>query len=126
MDDDGKVQRARNAKLPAEDFSLHLAWRVIVVVVETDFAPGNDARVFRQLNETRFHRIVEQFGIVRMNADRAKDFFVLLAQRYSAFEGAAVRIARAHIEHRRDARSARARNYVITILIVFRTIDVAV
>ena len=38
MDDHGQVQPPSYSQLLSEDITLHLAWRVIIVIVKSDFA----------------------------------------------------------------------------------------
>ncbi len=47
VDDDGELGRAGLVELAPEDLLLHLARRVVVVIVEANLAPGDYARMFR-------------------------------------------------------------------------------
>src|SRR5207244_4387313 len=121
-----QVQRSRDAQLSAENFALALSWRVVIVVVESNLAPGNYfVGLFDEISQASFCRIIEQLCIVRMHTDRRVNSFVLFSQCDRAFECAAVWIARAHVEHRRDAGIESPRDYFFAISIIFRTVDVA-
>src|SRR5207247_10746411 len=58
MDDDGTLQLAREAKLPAEHGVLDVARREVVVVVEADFADGPRGRRGLNLRPDKVRRLV--------------------------------------------------------------------
>src|SRR2546421_3567590 len=127
MNDYRQVQGPGQPQLPLEDFTLHVSRRVIIMIIEPDLAPRNHApALFCQIKKSLLCSIVEQLRIVRMDADGCIDVWVCFSQLDRAFEGAAVRIAGADIEHSPDARVARATNYVVAVGVVFRSGDVAV
>ena len=53
MDDDGQFRGACERHLVAEDLLLHFARRVIVEIVEADFAPGDYFRMLRERERVR-------------------------------------------------------------------------
>ena len=62
---------------------------------------------------------------MRMDADSGVHLWMFLSKVDRPFKVSAVRIARADVEHRRDAGVARARDHLLTIGVVFRAVDVA-
>ena len=70
-------------------------------------------------------RIIKLLSVMRMDTNSRVNPFVRLSQVNCTFERAAVRIARANVEHRRHARISRARNHLFAIGIVFLAVDVA-
>src|ERR1051326_5832498 len=126
MNYDGQIQRASDLKLLPKYFALHVAWRMVIVIVEADFTPGADARTLLcQVNQSSFRRAVKQFRVVRMNADGAVNLRMLLSQFYCSLKCAPMRIAGAHVKLRRHSRVMRARNHLRSIGIIFRTVNVA-
>ena len=63
-----------------KDLLLHVPRRVIVEIIQPDFAPGNDLGSFCQLFQFAESRIGRQLGFVGMNANGGVDEFVLLGQ----------------------------------------------
>ena len=90
VDDDRQLGCTRQFHLFEKDCFLDVAWRVIVEVVETDFAPRDDLRMARPLLEAGVSGVVRQIRLMRMNADAGPDFRILclssifLSQLYSA------------------------------------------
>ena len=88
MNHDRQLGRARQFHLPQEDLLLQFARRVIVEIVQPDFAPGNDLGPFRQLFEFLKVGVGGQLGFMRMDADGGVDKFVLLGQSNAAVQRA--------------------------------------
>src|SRR5262245_46492148 len=127
MNYDGQIQRASDLKLPPEYSALHVAWRMVIVIVEADFTPSDHARTLLcQISQSLFRRAVKQFRVVRMNADGAVNLIVVLSQLNCSFVSTTVWIAGAHVKHRRDSGVPRARNHVFAIAVVIGTVYVAV
>ena len=59
--------------LIAEYFLLHVPGRMIIVIIETDLAPGDDFAVSGQGGESVQVSFGNFFGIVRMDTDRGVD-----------------------------------------------------
>src|SRR5215831_10780803 len=77
MDDDGEFGCSREFHLTDKDVLLDLARRVVVIVVEADFSPGNDFQTVGELLKLIKIGLSGQFGFMRMNADRGVDEVVL-------------------------------------------------
>ena len=73
VNDDGQLGGLCHLHLLNEDALLHVAWRVIVEVVESDLAPGDDLGIARQTFEFVEVRWRGELGFMRMNADRRVD-----------------------------------------------------
>src|SRR4029077_3844841 len=86
MDDDGQLRRSSLLHLPNEYPLLHVARRMIVEVVQTDFAPGYDLRLFCQLGHPVEGRCISQLRLVRMNADGRVHKLILLREQNPAIE----------------------------------------
>ena len=69
MNDDGKPCLLRKCHLIAEDAVLHIARRMIVVVVETDLAPGDDFGMLRQPGQVSQMLLRYLLRFVGMDAD---------------------------------------------------------
>src|SRR5262249_3491721 len=69
MDDDRQVQFFRDGELVPEHFSLKVARRIVVKVIEACFTDGNDFRMLRILFHMRIVPLFDLFGIMRMDAD---------------------------------------------------------
>src|ERR1041385_8927866 len=99
---------------------------MIVMIVEADLAPGNDSlALLREIYQVCFRCVVEQIGVERVDAHGRINTVLFLGQLNRARERAAVRIARADVEHGRHAGVDGSRNYFVSIGIVFRAVDVA-
>src|SRR5260370_29638782 len=70
MNHDGSLRGTRQFKLAAKRPRLYVPWRMIVVIVEPDFPPGDDSRVPRQPVEFRVMRIGRVLRLVRMDPHR--------------------------------------------------------
>ncbi len=81
MNDDGLSRGARLVELMAKHLRLDVARRMIVVIVESNFAPGDHARMSRQPVQFRVVRVGRVPGLVRMNPHRRVDPIVLLGIR---------------------------------------------
>ena len=86
MDHDRQFGRARQFHLPQEYLLLQFARRVIVKVVQPDFAPGDDLGPSCQLFKLLKVGIGGQLGFMGMNADGGQDKFVPLGQLNAAVE----------------------------------------
>ncbi len=61
---------AREVNQARERLSLYVARRVVVVVVESDFADGDDLRLVRERFDFRIGGVVERDCVMRMNTER--------------------------------------------------------
>ena len=66
---DRELTHTRHSQLISESLALHIARRIVVVIVQTDLTPGDYLWVLREILELRVQLIVEQSGFVRVNAD---------------------------------------------------------
>ena len=86
MDHDRQLRGARLRELAAKNLLLHVARRMVVVIVEAHFAPGNHARMLGEFVELREVLVGGGVGVVRMDADRRVDPVVLLGERNRGIE----------------------------------------
>ncbi len=80
MNHDGQFGRPRQLHLSEKYLLLQLARRVIVEVVQADFAPGDDLGPLRQLLEFLKVGVRGQFCLVRMDSDGRENKFVPLGE----------------------------------------------
>ena len=80
VDDDRQLRRARLRELPAKNLLLHVARRMIVVIVEAHLAPADHRGLPRQLVELREMFLGDFIRVVRMDADGGVDPVVLLGK----------------------------------------------
>ncbi len=114
MDDDGQLCMAGEFHLLDECELLHVARRMIVIVVQPDLTPGNDLGSFCQLLHIVERSLVRELRFMRMNPDRRINEFVLLGQQNSAIKvNRAVAIANG--DDGLDAGLARPSNYLLAI-----------
>ena len=73
VDDGGQAELVREFELAAEDVALHVARRVVVVVVEPDLADRARQRVGGQLAHQRLDLGRELLGVVRVHAEDDAD-----------------------------------------------------
>jgi hypothetical protein len=97
------------------------------VKVESDLAPGDDAfpRCY-QLFCFHLGSVVVKTGVVRVCAYGGVNERVFPSAINRTFKDAAVRIARADVEDRRNTRIARTLNHLVSILIELWTINMRV
>ena len=88
MDHDRQLGCACQLHLPQENLLLQVARRVIVKIVQPNFAPGNDLGPPCQLFKFLKVGIGRQFGFVRMDTDSGLDEVVLLSELNAAIERA--------------------------------------
>ena len=81
MNDDGQLGRMRQRHLIAEDLSLRVARRMIVEIVEPDFAPRDHFGMLRQRCELIEMLLGNFLRLVRMNANTGVNPVVLLSVR---------------------------------------------
>ena len=125
MDDDRAFGGARQFQLAAENGRLHFARGMIVVIVETDFAPGDQARVLRQPIEFLVVRFGGVPGFVRMNSGRGVNPVVRLCVGDGCsqlFDFRAVADGQQH----GDSRRLRASQHGVTIRVKVGNVHVGV
>ena len=81
MNNDGQMGFAGEGKLATEDILLHVARRMIVKIIEADFAPGEDARMLGEAREFGEPFFGGELGFVRVDADGGVDPVVFFAER---------------------------------------------
>src|ERR1700757_342559 len=125
MNHDGKLGRAGQLNLPQKYRLLRLSRRMVVVIVESDFTPGDDLWVPRQLFHLGVGMVGSEPGLVGMNADGRVYGRMLLRQ------------ANASVQFRRsvsvtdghdcaDSRIARARDHLLAIGVELLAIEMRV
>ena len=84
VDEDGKLDRGSQCELLAEDLLLRVAWGMVVVVVEADFADGDDARMLGKALHAVEVCVDEQARLVGVDADGSVNPGVALGERDGA------------------------------------------
>ncbi len=80
MNDDGKLRLPRQRHLVAKNAVLHIARRMIVKIIETDFAPSNDFGMLRQPGQLVQMLVRNFLRLVGMNPDGGVNPLVLLGK----------------------------------------------
>src|SRR5579872_4403038 len=124
MNDDGQFGRSGEFHLSNENILLYFARRVIVVVVEPDFAPCDHPPPTRKFFELRKVRVSGQFGFVRMNPYGGVNRIVLLRNLHRAIECAGA-VSSADGKHGRDTGFECTSDNLLTITVEARTVEVA-
>ena len=125
MNDQRQTSVSGQVKLPPKHFHLHVARRVVVVKVESNFTPGYDARaLFKKTGDSLFSFAVKEAGVVRVGANCGVDIFVLLGQLNGALQRAAMGIAGADIQNGGNACIARTLNNLLAVRVKLRTVYV--
>ena len=78
VDDDGQIELARELQLTDQDLPLHVARRMVVVIIESDFANRHQLRMRRELSELVEMAVPRLRGLVRVNARRGVNPLVSL------------------------------------------------
>src|SRR5262249_21906068 len=80
MDDDGKFCLLSQRHLLTKNFVLRFAWRMVVEIVESNFAPANHFAMLRQLRQF-FQMLWRDFlRFVRMDSNRGVNPIVLFSE----------------------------------------------
>ena len=114
MNDDRQVCGACQLHLPHKDLLLHIARRVGVEIIQSDFAPGNYFGMPCQSLQFLEIAIGGQLGLVRMNANRSVKKLVLLRESNAAIERPRP-ISIADRDDGVDTGFSRARNHLLAI-----------
>ena len=125
MDDDRQFRRTRKLHLADEYVLLHVARRVVVIVVEADLSPSDDLRPARELLEFCEIGVFSQLGLVRMNADARINEVVLLSNPDRAIECPGP-VAGSDAENVGDTSFLRPSDDLLAIRIEARAVEVAV
>ncbi len=125
MDDDGQLRGVRQFHLFAKNALLHVTGRVVVEIVQSDFAPGDHLGVICQLRQRLQMRWGDLFGFVRMNADSGIDPIMRFGVREGRVELFRAR-PRSYGENCAHARSLRANKHCIAIIRELGIINVGV
>jgi hypothetical protein len=124
MDHDRLAAFGGDFQLLFENRSLDLARRKIVVVIEADFADGEDSWMRGQGAQFGEGPGGGLGGVVRMDSDGGVDECVAIGQAHGGFEiGGA--IARADGHHGFDTRGQRALDYLVPVFVELWVIQVA-
>ncbi len=127
VDDDGQPRLARDPELTREDLALHVARRVVVMIVKPDLAPRDDALApLDQRPQQPLRLPVIKPRVVRVDADRRVHALVLLRDRHRPLEITRPRVARPHVQDRAHARRTRARDHLVAIRVVLPAVNVRV
>src|SRR5258705_5696333 len=125
VNDDGKLCLLRKGHLIAEDAVLRFARRMIVVVVETDLAPGDDFGMLRQLSQLIQMLLRDFLGFMGMNANGGVNPVMLFGKWQCGIELLAARPG-ADSEQSRDSSRTRAIEHGFAVLRELREVDVCV
>src|SRR5258706_7703138 len=121
-----QVLCTRETQLTLENFALSLAWRMVVMIIKPNLAPGNHAgTLFRKVHQALRCRIIEQLRIMWMDTDGGINLWILFGQLNRPFEHTAVRIAGPDVEHGSDPGISCVRYYFFAVGIVLSSVDVA-
>ena len=120
MDHHRQLRGARLLKLAPKDLLLHVARRMIVVIVEAHFAPGDHARIAAELVELREMLIGGGTRIVRMDANRRVDPIVLLGEGNRGIEAFLGPVPLPMASRASDARRARAIEHRVAVFVELR------
>jgi hypothetical protein len=86
VDDDRELRGVREFHLPAEDVGLYVSRGVVVEIVETDFAPGDDFWTLREARQFMKVLCCGVFGFVGVDADARINPLVLFGIWQSGIE----------------------------------------
>ncbi|HTS74840.1 MAG TPA: hypothetical protein VMG40_01480, partial [Bryobacteraceae bacterium] len=118
------VRFERYAHLSDEHVTLDFARGKIVVVIETDFADGDNARVLEQIAQSRESFRGRFGGVVRMDSDGGVEARIPVRQPDSGFEIRRA-VAGSDGHHRLHARGQRALNYLVAVIFELVAIEMA-
>src|SRR2546426_2216414 len=126
VDDHRQASLTGESQLPAKYFSLYVARRIVVVIIETNLAPGDHAgAVFDEAFDVLFRTVIEKPGVVRMRAQRRINLALLFSELYCPLKCSTVRITCTDVQDCAYSRIPRALNYGLAICVVFRAINVS-
>src|SRR5258706_1552752 len=126
MNNGRQILCARQPQLSSEDFGLLFARRMVVIKCKSDLAPRDHALALpNQTHQALLSRLIEQLRIMRMDPDGCINGLMLLSQLNRTFEHAAMRIARANVEHGSDAGIMRSGDHLFAIGVEFKAVNVA-
>ena len=123
VNDDGEFGGTGLLKLAAEDALLQVRSNVIVVIIETHFAPGNDSRIRGERIERGVGFVGDVVHIVRMDADGGVDPIVLLGKWNCGIKAVDARAA-ANGEEALDARPASPEEHGVAVFVKLRKFQV--
>src|SRR5262249_37143007 len=125
VDHNRQLGRMCHFHLPDEYVLLYLSWRVVVVVVEANLAPGNHFRIARELFEAGEIRLFRQLGFMRMYAYGCVDKIMLLGDLDGTIESPRP-ITSSDRKHVQNACPVRPRNRLFAIRVEPRAVKMAV
>ena len=125
VNDDGELSGVGELHLRAKNGGLHVAWGVVVKIIEANFAPGDDFGMLREASEFVQMLRCDFFGFVRVNANARVNPIVLFGEWESGVEffwtGTGT-----NSEERANAGVASAHEHGFSIISELRKIDVRV
>src|SRR6476661_6555568 len=124
VDHNRQLLRVGHLHLSDKDALLHFAWRMIVIVIEADLAPGNHFRIASKLIKFGEIRFLRHLRFMRMDSDRCVNNLMLFSDLDGAVERARA-ITGAHSEHVHDASLTRTSNHLLAIRVETGAIEVA-
>ena len=111
--------------LPNENFPLRVAGRMVVVIIESDFSPGNNLGMSRQALHFGVRVIGSQPCLVRMNPDRRVHERILLGELNPGIKiGRAIPVA--DRDHRDDSSLAGTCDYLLAVGVELLAIEMCV
>ena len=125
MDHDWQPRRTRHFELPAKHLLLHVPRRMIIVIVETNLAPGNHPGKSRQFLQIGKMRLRGKFRFVGVNADSRGDPVLLLGKWKCCIQVLRASTA-ADGKQRGHARSAGAFEHFAAVCVELREFEMGV
>src|SRR5579883_1412936 len=131
VDDDGSSAHGGNFHLLKENFFLCVAWRMIVEIIKTDFATGDDFWLLQQSIKPGKSGRIRKLGLMRVDPSRRKNARGIRASSVGPadFKRTMHRIwpvAYANGEDRAHSRSPGARKHGIAVLVVTWAVEMGV
>ena len=124
--DDGLTKLARKTDEPRKDFALHVARRMVVMIVEADLADGGDLRSRAEASELIVNGVGPRGRVMGVNADTgANPRGIPMGERYRVARGAEVP-ADAYDHEADDTGLARAIHHGVGALREVGGVEVAV
>src|SRR5207302_9102837 len=125
VDHDGQLGGAGQFHLPQKDSLLHIARRVVIEVVQPDFAPGNYFGMPCQSLQLLKVGIGGKLSFVRMNANRGVEKIVLFCELDAAIERPRP-IAVANRDDMLDPSFPRASNHLLAVRLELLSLEMSV
>jgi hypothetical protein len=127
VDNHWQVTITRRPQLTLENIDLDLAWRVVIMKVEANLTPGDNACT--TLNHTLysgFCLFVIEPSVMGVSSDGSVDGINVLAQSNRTFQSATVRISRPDVQDNCDTCGMRSLDNLCSIDVELGTVNVRV